>query len=92
MAKTAAERMKEYRSRKRNVQRNGVTKTDYSVTLPELPRDEVISCNSGIGWSDVMAMSRSDIDYVYGEWRKVGGDILLRLRRSAGYWQRRTRA
>jgi hypothetical protein len=56
--------------------------------LPSLPDDEVIACNSEIGWSDILKMSMSQIDYVYREWKKMGDSILLRLRRAGGYFRR----
>jgi hypothetical protein len=51
----------------------------------------VIACNKDITWADVLAMSKVDIDYVYKTWRAIGDDILLRLKRAAGY-HRRVRA
>jgi len=61
---------------------------DDSYVLPPLPADPVLDCNQGITWSDVLAMSREDIDYVYKAWRVIGDDILLRLKRAAGYHKR----
>jgi len=96
MAKTAAERAKAYRQRKRDAQRNEtVTRVTQSsqrnvttYSLPALPDDDVISCNHGIGWPDILAMSKSDIDYVYRAWLAIGDSLLLRLRRAAGYHER----
>ena len=64
---------------------------DDSYVLPPLPTDPVLACNQGITWADVLAMSREDIDYVYKAWRVTGDNLLLRLKRAAGY-HRRTRA
>ena len=56
--------------------------------LPALPVDLVIFCNSKVAWVDILKLSKSAVDYVYFEWKKVGGDIFLRLRRAAGYHRR----
>lgn len=52
------------------------------------PEDPVILANSEIGWSDILAMPRVRIDEAYWVHRAVGGDVLLRLRRAAGYFRR----
>ena len=93
MAMTAAEKQAAYRARQRG---NGnaiqtvtrVTKESVTVTLPVLPADEVIACNADIGWPDILRMTRDDIDYVYRAWCAVHDDILLRLKRAAGYHRR----
>ena len=64
---------------------------DDTYVLPPLPTDPVLACNQDITWADVLAMSREDIDYVYKAWRVIGDNLLLRLKRAAGY-HRRTRA
>jgi hypothetical protein len=56
--------------------------------LPALPDDDVIACNKDITWTDVLAMTKADIDYVYKTWQAIGDDILLRLKRAAGYHRR----
>jgi hypothetical protein len=62
--------------------RQGITRFE---DLPTLPEDTVITCNQDIGWPDILAMSRAQIDYVYECWKVVGDVMLLRLRRAAGY-------
>jgi len=64
---------------------------DDTYVLPPLPADPVLACNQDITWADVLAMSREQIDYVYKAWRVTADDVLLRLKRAAGY-HRRTRA
>ena len=96
MAKTNAERMKDYRDRKRsenvtdgrNVTLGSVTNERY--VFPPLPDDDVCGCNSDIGWSDILAMPLERIDLAYKTWKAIGNDVsfLLRLRRSAGYYRR----
>ena len=105
MARTAAERAKEYRDRKRDenvtvdcdARHENVTVPDCDApsvaecqarALPALPDDDVIACNVDVDWPDVLAMTKSQVDYVYRAWRAVGDNVLLRLRRAAGYWRR----
>ena len=96
MAKTNAERMKDYRDRKRNENvtdgRNVTLVRDRTkrYVFPPLPDDEVCGCNSGIGWSDILAMPLERIDLAYKTWKAIGNDVsfLLSLRRSAGYYRR----
>jgi len=61
---------------------------DDTYVLPPLPADPDIACNEGITWADVLAMSRADIDYVYKAWQAIGDNLLLRLKRAAGYHKR----
>jgi hypothetical protein len=104
MAMTAAEKQRAYRARQAAEQErlrvtpdgNGnapktVTRVTKQYQLPALPNDEVIACNKDITWADILAMTKVDIDYVYKTWRAIGDDILLRLKRAAGY-HRRVRA
>ena len=62
----------------------------------ELPFDPEVDANNTIGWSDIMQLDRSVIDAVYrtskalwntrgSEPGSAGDDVLLRLRRAAGY-------
>ena len=95
MAKTQAEYQREYRARKKltrntNAPDTNAPDTNAPVTaLPPLPDDDVIACNETIGWDDVLAMTKSQVDYVYRAWQAVGDNVLLRMRRAAGYWRRR---
>lgn len=86
----ARERVRRYRARQKGVtpepEGQGVT-DDYSM-LPELPVDELITANAGIGWPDVMALDREVVDEVYRVSSYVGDDVLLRLVRAAGYAKR----
>ena len=61
---------------------------DDTYVLPPLPADPVLACNQDITWADVLAMSREQIDYVYKAWRVIGDNLLLRLKRAAGYHNR----
>lgn len=90
MAKTAAERMRDSRARKRNTiaQQPVAQQASATYQLPALPDDDVIACNADVGWRDVLAMSKDHIDCVYRAWLAVGDSILLRLRRAAGYHRR----
>ena len=94
-AKEAAkERMRRYRAKgvTEGVTSQGVT--DKGVTgsdLPPvpLPDDPIIACNAVIGWADVLAMPQDRIDITYHTSRVLpGDDVLLRLRRAAGYYRR----
>ena len=62
-------------------------KPDYSK-LPPLPVDTLLECNKGIGWMDVMELSRETVDLVYHEAVVMDSSILLRLVRAAGYRKR----
>ena len=94
MAMTAAEKQRAYRARSKDGNGNGngnapnVTVTRSATALPALPDDDVIACNADVGWPDVLAMTKSQIDYVYRAWQAVGDNVLLRLKRAAGYWRR----
>lgn len=59
-----------------------------SNTLPDLPKDEILACNQHVTWSDVLKLSRDTIDTVYNTHKAIGDDILLRLKRAAGYGMR----
>jgi hypothetical protein len=67
----------------------GVTELK-GVTVPDmpLPEDNTLECNADITWDDVLRLSRNRIDEIYQVWYAVGGDILLRLKRAAGYYKR----
>jgi len=98
MAMTAAEKQRAYRARNKGgnapVTQDGngnapnVTVTRSATAMPALPDDDVIACNADVGWPDVLAMTKSQVDYVYRTWQAVGDSILLRLRRAAGYHRR----
>ena len=87
------EAMRRYRA-KQGITGEGITNNPLSVTgsdLPPvpLPDDPIIACNAVIGWADVLAMPQDRIDITYHTSRVLpGDDVLLRLRRAAGYYRR----
>lgn len=73
---------------KRRTKPKSDTQTRTRYNLPTLPHDDVLACNAGITWEDVLALSRQTIDAVYHEAEIMGIPTLLRLKRAAGYHRR----
>jgi len=72
------------KSRLKGITSQGITQQG----ITSLPDDIILECNANITWDDIMALSREAVDDIYHVSKVFADDILLRLKRAAGYYKR----